>query len=108
AAPAEVEHAGAVGDGVVDGRDGVGGGAGAAGGEEFDAHDLGVPGHAGQSGGVVSVGADDAGTVRAVTVVVIGGAVVGVGVEAVCVVDDAVAVVVDAVVGDLTGIDPEV
>ena len=94
--------------GVVEGADGVGDGAAAVGVEELQGHDLHVPVDAGHADAVVAHGADGAGHVRAVAVVVHRVAVVVDEVVAVDVVDEAVAVVVDAVAGDLAGVGPDV
>src|SRR5207247_292038 len=97
-------HAG----GVVEGLHGVGGGAGAVGGEELQGHDLHVPVHARHADAIVADGADGAGDVGAVAHVVHGVAVFVGEVGAVDVVDVAVVVVVDAVAGHLEGVVPHV
>src|SRR5262249_15114969 len=71
-------------------------------------HDLHVPDDPGDAAAVVGHGADGAGHVRPVVVVVHGVAVVVDEVVAVNVIDVAVAVVVDAVAGDLAGVGPDV
>ena len=77
--------------------------AAAVGAEHADDHQPGAPGDAGDPDAVVAAGADDAGDVRAVAVLVGRVAVAGDEVVAVDVVDEAVAVVVDPVAGDLAG-----
>ena len=76
--------------------------------QELEGHDLDVPVDAGDADAVVAHGADGAGDVRAVAVVVHRVAVVVDEVVAVDVVDVAVAVVVDAVAGDLARVGPDV
>ena len=90
--------------GVVEAPDGVARRAAAVGAEELQGHDLDVPVDAGDADAVVAHGADRAGDVRAVAVVVQRVAVVVDEVVAVDVIDEAVAVVVDPVAGNLAGL----
>src|SRR5690606_21750379 len=87
-------------DGVSQGFDRTAGGAAAIAAEELQGHDLHVPGDTRHADAVVADGADGAGDVRAVAVVVPRVAVVVAEVVAVDVVDEAIAVVVDPVTGD--------
>src|SRR5205814_340858 len=87
---------GAMGDRIVQGEDDVDGGAAVSGIYDLQGHDLDVPVDAGDADAVVTDGADGAGHVRAVVVVVHRIAVVIGEVIPVNVVDVAVAVVIDA------------
>src|SRR5262249_44576438 len=95
-APAVVGDGGPVGDGVVEGGDGVGDAAAADAVEELQVHQLHFPVHAGDADAVVALGPDDAGDVGAVVVVVRGVVVVLDEVPADDVVDVAIAVLVGA------------
>ena len=108
AAPGVVHHPSAHERGVFDGGDGVGGVAAAAVIEKFERHDAHLPADAGHADAVVALGADGAGAMRAVVMVVHRIAIKIREVVAVEVVHEAVVVIVDAVARDFAGVDPDV
>ena len=108
AAEAAVDDVGVVGAGVVDRADDRAPRQGSGGVPRPHRHDRDVPVDARDVGGVVALGPDRPGDVRAVAVVVERRVVVLDEVPAAGVVDPAVAVVVDAVARDLAGVRPDV
>ena len=106
--PACVHDFCAVEAGVIDAGDGVRGGAEAIDIEKFAGHNLDFPTNAGDAFAVVADGADDAGDVSAVAVII--GTIAGVvnGIEAVNVINDSVPIVVDAVAGNFGSVGPDV
>ena len=93
---------------VVDGGDGVARRSAAVAPEELEGHDRHGPVHARDTDAVVARGADRAGDVRAVPLVVEGVAVAVREIPAVHVVDEAVAIIVDAVARHLARVAPHV
>ncbi|MCZ7641096.1 MAG: hypothetical protein M5U12_36605 [Verrucomicrobia bacterium] len=106
--PTGVEDAGAIVDGVPDGFDDAGHGGFALVVEGLDGHEGDLPANPGDADAVVADGADDAGDMGAVGVVVHRIAVLADEVVAVDVIDVAVAIVIEAVARDLAGVDPDV
>lgn len=104
---AEVNHFGALIDGVENGFDFIGKGAEAGRSEDAEGHETSLGRYAGDAFSIIDTGSDDAGNVAPVTKPVVDVVIVGGKVPTINIIDKAIMVVIDAVVCDFGRVGPK-